>query len=301
MIESIMYFGIGFLFAALIGVVVIPLVHARAVRLTIRRLEDSFPQSMAEIQADKDLLRADFAVSTRRLEMNIEQLKNKTASQLAELGKKGDVINRLKIEREAQNVEAIVLKAKVEALEEQLTAAGKEMTSVENEHHEPNFASLVPKDWPTAELVTAPMDSSQSSTLNDQRRENDVASLVLQRPKTEEARSDGLADAGRDSSNQRIGMARQASGFSAELRVEPSIHVSPDYQIMHERSSNGRRTFRSLARFFIAALIGVGATFVLRSHGDEAKEMIRSWAPPLGQLLSVSTTKSPQAPASAAP
>ncbi len=51
---------------------------------------------------------------------------------------------------------------------------------------------------------------------------------------------------------------------------------------------------------FIAALIGVGATFVLRSHGDQAKEIIRSWAPPLGQLLSASTTKSPQTPASAA-
>ena len=296
MIESIMYFGIGFLFAALIGVVVIPIIHARAVRLTVRRLEDSIPQSMAEIQAGKDLLRAEFAVSTRRLETNIEQLKHKTASQLAELGKNGDVINRLKIERDAQNVEAILLKAKVEALKEQLTAAGKEMNS--EEHHESNFASLVPKDWPTAELVTAPMASSQSPTLNDQRRDNNVASLLLQWPTTEEARSDGLAHA--RPSNQRIGMARKASGVSAELRAEPSIHVSPNDQITHERSSNGRRTFRSLARFFIAALIGVGATFVLRSHGDQAKEMIRSWAPPLSQLLSASTTKSPQAPASAA-
>jgi hypothetical protein len=293
MIESIMYFGIGFLFAALVGVVVIPLIHARAVRLTVRRLEDSIPQSMAEIQADKDLLRAEFAVSTRRLEMSIEQLKNKTASQLAKLSKNGDVINRLKIERDAQNIEAVLLKAKVEALKEQLTAAGKEVKSVESEHHEPDFASLVPKDWPTAELVTAPMDSSQSPILNDQRRENDVASLVLQWPTTEETRSDGLVDAGR-------GMAREAFGTSAELRVEPSIHVSPNDQIAHESPSNGRRTFRSLARFFIAALIGVGATFVLRSYGDEAKEMIRSWAPPLSQLLSVSTTKSPQAPASAA-
>jgi len=300
MIESIMYFGIGFLFAALIGVVVIPLIHARAVRLTVRRLEDSIPQSMAEIQADKDLLRAEFAVSTRRLEMSIEQLKNKTASQLAELGKNGDVINRLKIERDAQNIEAVLLKAKVEALKEQLTAVGEEVRLVESEHHERDFVSLVPKDWPTAELVTAPMDSSQSPILDDQRRENDVASLVLQWPTTEETRSDGLADAGRGLSNQRIGIAREAPGTSAELRVEPSIHVSPNDQIAHESPSNGRRTFRSLARFFIAALIGVGATFVLRSYGDEAKEMIRSWAPPLSQLLSVSTTKSPQAPASAA-
>jgi hypothetical protein len=295
MIESIMYFGIGFLFAALIGAVIIPLIHARAVRLTVRRLEDSIPQSMAEIQADKDLLRAEFAVSTRRLETNIEQLKQKTGSQLAELGKKGDIINRLKIERDAQNVEAILLKTKVESLKEQLTV---EVKSEENEHYEPNFASLVPKDWPTAELVTAPMASSQSPTLNDQRRD-DVASLVLQWPTTEEARSDGLAEAGRSSANQRIGMAREASGISAELRVEPSIHMSPNDQITHERPSRGRRTFRSLAHFFIAALIGVGATFVLRWHGDEAKEIIRSWAAPLSQLLSASTTKSPQAPASA--
>jgi hypothetical protein len=43
---------------------------------------------MAEIQADKDQLRAEFAMSARRLEMSVDQLKNKTTSQLAELGKK---------------------------------------------------------------------------------------------------------------------------------------------------------------------------------------------------------------------
>ena len=85
MIEPIMYFGIGFLVAALVGLVVIPLVHGRAVRLTMRRLEAATPLSMAEIQADKDQLRAEFAMSTRRLEMNVEQLKAKTTSQLAEI------------------------------------------------------------------------------------------------------------------------------------------------------------------------------------------------------------------------
>ncbi len=98
MIESIMYFVIGFLVAALFGLAVTPLVHNRAARLTVRRLEAAIPLSMAEIQADKDLLRAEFAMSTRRLEMNVEQLKAKNARQLAELGKKGDAINRLKIE-----------------------------------------------------------------------------------------------------------------------------------------------------------------------------------------------------------
>ncbi len=101
MIESIMYFGIGFLSAALSVLVVVPAVHGRAVRLTNRQLEREIPPSMAEILAGKDLLRAEFAISTRRLELDVEQLKTKNASQLAELGKKGDAINRLNIELHA--------------------------------------------------------------------------------------------------------------------------------------------------------------------------------------------------------
>jgi hypothetical protein len=45
MIESVMYFGIGFLVATLLGLLFIPLLHNRAVRLTMRRLEASTPMS----------------------------------------------------------------------------------------------------------------------------------------------------------------------------------------------------------------------------------------------------------------
>jgi hypothetical protein len=100
-IESIMYFGIGFLAAGLSVLIVVPVVHGRAVRLTTRQLEGAIPSSMAEVVADKDLQRAEFALSTRRLEINVEQLKAKGASQLAELGRKSDAINRLKIELDA--------------------------------------------------------------------------------------------------------------------------------------------------------------------------------------------------------
>ena len=117
MIESSMYFGIGLLFGALIGLVLIPLVHARAVRLTTRRLEAVLPESMAEVQAEKDLQRANFAMSMRRLEMTVEQLVNKTTSQVVELSKKDDIINRLKVERDAQEIEIITLKTQVDTLE----------------------------------------------------------------------------------------------------------------------------------------------------------------------------------------
>jgi hypothetical protein len=94
-----------------------PLIHTRAVRLTTRRLEAVLPESMAEVQAEKDLLRAEFAMSTRRLEMTVEQLVNKTTSQVVELSKKDDIINRLKVERDAQEIEIITLKTQVDARE----------------------------------------------------------------------------------------------------------------------------------------------------------------------------------------
>ena len=81
-----------------------------------RRLEAVLPESMAEVQAEKDLLRAEFAMSTRRLEMTVEQLANKTTSQVVELSKKDDIINRLKVERDAQEIEIITLKTQVAAL-----------------------------------------------------------------------------------------------------------------------------------------------------------------------------------------
>ena len=129
MIEPIMYMGIGFLLAALIAVAVIPLVHDRAVRLTTRRLRAALPLSMKEIQAGRDLLRAEFAMSTRRLEINLEQLKNKSTGQVVELGKRDDVINRLKIQRDALKVDVITLKAQLEALKKRPIASSKGVTA----------------------------------------------------------------------------------------------------------------------------------------------------------------------------
>ena len=129
MVEPIMYLAIGFLVSMLFGLMIVPLVHNRAVRLTTKRLEAATPLSMAEIQADKDQLRAEFAMSARRLEMSVEQLKNKTSSQLAELGKKSDAINRLKIELGEKNAAIFALEAREKALKDQLRTTEEEFTT----------------------------------------------------------------------------------------------------------------------------------------------------------------------------
>jgi len=161
-IESIMYFGIGFLCAALFGLLVIPLVHRRAVRLTMRRLEGAVPLSVEEIQADKDQLRADFAMSTRRLEMNVEQLQHKSTNQLAELGRKADAINLLKSERDGQKVEISALKSQIQALNERLRNAANE---VEVEH---GFGSHLFRNRPTPDAIDGQLSSLQSISPNDQ-------------------------------------------------------------------------------------------------------------------------------------
>jgi chromosome segregation ATPase len=129
MIEPIMYLAIGFLVSMLCGLMIVPLVHNRAVRLTTRRLEAATPLSMAEIQADKDQLRAEFAMSARRLEMSVEQLKSKSTSQLAELGKKTDAINRMKIELGEKNATIFALEAREKAMKEQLRATEEEFAA----------------------------------------------------------------------------------------------------------------------------------------------------------------------------
>jgi hypothetical protein len=292
MVEAIMYLGIGFLFATLIAVSVIPLIHGRAVRLTTRRIENSIPQSMAEIQADKDLQRADFAVSTRRLEITIEQLKESNTSQRAEIGKKDDIINRFKIEREAQNVELLLLKAEVGALKQQIGASDIRLDR--DHHHELAALSTVPADSPLPEeasthlispqvrmqhnrfprapllatkyegagSVAEPMLAPKRTALHDQNDRSDP-------PLTASAGVDGTAARAEISADRRVPTGREAMSAS---RSEPPIHVSPSDHFVQERP---RHSIRLGIIPLVAVLIGI-AVF-LWVYPEDANKTLTTW------------------------
>src|SRR5262245_29011000 len=84
MIESLMLCGIGLLAGCLLMLLFFPAVHQRAVRLTRRDLVDATPLTAKEIQAEKDQLRAQFAVSVRRLELNMEEMRLKATERAAD-------------------------------------------------------------------------------------------------------------------------------------------------------------------------------------------------------------------------
>lgn len=110
-------------------------------------------------------------------------------------------------------------------------------------------------------------------------------------------------DAGRDSSTQRAAADQEESEYYAESPPMAPSYTSARYtgferrHFANRRPSIGKRAFRTVARFSLAVLIGVGATLAWQSYGDEAKAMVTTWAPSLGSLLPVSALQSPVAPA----
>jgi len=125
-IENLMYFALGLLVAGLLALIVLPAVWQRAVRLTKKRIEAATPITMAEFRADKDQLRAEFALSTRRLEMNVEALRRRLSEQLRDINRKRSEVGAIRTEREAQL-------AQMRELEERETELRRRILDLEKE------------------------------------------------------------------------------------------------------------------------------------------------------------------------
>ncbi|HUO55679.1 MAG TPA: hypothetical protein VMU18_13100, partial [Rhodoblastus sp.] len=95
LVEQIVNFVLGFVICGLIGMAFLPLVSARARRLTLARIESRLPITFDEIEAERDLLRARFAVENRALEVKLARKREGRAEELAELGRRAVSIMRL--------------------------------------------------------------------------------------------------------------------------------------------------------------------------------------------------------------
>jgi hypothetical protein len=84
--------------------------------------------------------------------------------------------------------------------------------------------------------------------------------------------------------DQRIGTQRQFS-------IQYPSSLAADRQAS-KRPPIGRRMARTMTRFLVAVLIGVGATLAWQSYGDAAREMMADQLPVFAWLLSVPAAKS---------
>jgi hypothetical protein len=87
MIEYALLIMLGFCVGGLIALLLAPTLWHRAVRLTTKRLEATLPMTLSDIEADKDLLKASYAIKIRRLEAGLNKAQKKSANQLVEISK----------------------------------------------------------------------------------------------------------------------------------------------------------------------------------------------------------------------
>lgn len=86
MIQSVLVFTLGFLAAALLALVAGPSLWRRAVRLTRRQVLATTPMTLNEIEAEKDRMRAAFAMEIRQIEMKLDAARERNARLMVDLG-----------------------------------------------------------------------------------------------------------------------------------------------------------------------------------------------------------------------
>ena len=105
MIEDALFLALGFCSAVVLSLALLPLLWARALRLTRQRLELLVPWSKDEIDAERDGLRAQAAIDQRRLEQKAEQSRAALAQRDVELGHRTVDLAKGEMERDALRTE----------------------------------------------------------------------------------------------------------------------------------------------------------------------------------------------------
>ena len=145
--------------------------------------------------------------------------------------------------------------------------------ALEKQRHEGDGIPIVPPEVPTADIAW-----------RDGPAPNRTVEREPSEPRVRIVRGEDRAVLGANSPEVPV----------AELRWLAKNSLAKSSQVASDKPSVGRRMRHAAGRFCIAVLIGVGATLAWQSHGDRAKEIIRTWAPSLGRLLSASTATSVQ-------
>jgi chromosome segregation ATPase len=217
-LESLLYFVLGFLTSALIALMISPAIWNRAVVLTRKRIEASVPLTLNEIQADKDQLRAEFAMSTRRLEMSVEELRDKASHQVIEINRKRDELAKL-AEESRERIQTISeLELRASDLREQLRAREEQLVLV-TQRLDDTRAKMEAR---ALELETLRTRLSQTETESDSHRIEVVAKQTV---------VDSLADRMEDA-EQRERAAR------LELAALKEQHARALADIERERARN---------------------------------------------------------------
>jgi len=95
MVEPLLYGALGFLVAVLLALFACRALWNRAVRLTRKRMLRRLPLSQSDIVASRDMLRAEHAIETRRLEVQVNRLSGSVRELKISLQDREKTVSRL--------------------------------------------------------------------------------------------------------------------------------------------------------------------------------------------------------------
>lgn len=148
-----MIFALGFLVASLCALVLVPVLNSRAMRLARRRIDGLFPLSVREIAAERDALRAEFAVAQRRMERKVEAAQVKCHADMQALGARDLDVAALERNVEARDATLAERKAEIEAATARLEALDHTLATLRTDHAT-GLAALAALEQAHAELLT---------------------------------------------------------------------------------------------------------------------------------------------------
>ena len=120
MIQIALYVSAGFLTATLIALLALPFLTGRAANTAVRKLRAKLPFSTAEMAAEKDQLRAEFAIALRKVEIDLTKQSERVASQNIDIRKLTEKLNGASKVGKASKLALEEIRAKEHDLNERL-------------------------------------------------------------------------------------------------------------------------------------------------------------------------------------
>jgi hypothetical protein len=236
LILQVMFFVLGLASAGLIALLVTPVVARQAAKRARAQLQASLPANRAEIEAEKDQVRARYALANRRLEVAIARLNENLANRMVEGNRQREELGMLG-RRQVEQTAALAalerrtaeLSTTLERTEHSLSAASAELVlreerlaarNAEVQHLKSNIAirDLLTEEQRLELVARETTIANISDTLL--RAQAEAMTVAMDRNRlTDELKSANLTIASREEHNRTLEAARSVLEAERAERV----------------------------------------------------------------------------------
>ena len=186
MLSTLMLVGLGFFSASLVAVLIVPWVWRRAVKVTGRRLQFAAPDSVIEVQADRDQLRAEHALSTRKLELRLQDIKDKLAEQAVEHSENVRLTEQLQeelgrkiAEIEKRDTEIEQMRASMSPIETELASRTSTVQQLRETVRKLEDKVREQETMITQTVAAAGLSDAETEALREASRQADAGKILL--------------------------------------------------------------------------------------------------------------------------